>query len=95
MTVHQVEGQLVRAGSGADEFLRRANNVYEDQRRKVLDIEAEHQRRRTETQSGYARKLADVAYEGTEALRRLDAEHANVLSAEKAKLETIGRLRHG
>lgn len=101
MTIHQAAdhgGQLpsttLRAGT-ADEFIRRAPTIYNEQRRRIIDIEAEHERRRVEMKNEFGRKLADIAHEGAEALHRLESDHQRMLAEEKAKLQAIERLRHG
>ena len=87
--------QLTLRSTSVDDFLARAASAYNDQRTRILMIEAEHKRRRTEVESDYGRKLADIAHEGAEALRALDDEHARRLADERAKLVAIERLRHG
>ena len=81
--------------SATDEFLRRAPTIYNDQRRRIIAIEAEHERVRTEIKNDFGKKLADIAHEGAEALRKLDADHQQTLVEEKAKLQAVERLRHG
>jgi hypothetical protein len=79
--------------AGVDDFLRRGGEVWSVQRKRVLDIEEDYQRRRTALTSEYARKLSDVAAEGSEALAALEAEHRGLITEEKAKLAAIARLR--
>jgi hypothetical protein len=79
--------------SGADEFLRRADEVYEQQRKAIQDREAAYLMRRQEMVNNYGRKVSDLAAEGVEALRTLDRQHRAEMNAESEKLEAIGRTR--
>jgi|SRR6185295_17881926 len=104
MTIHHAadhgfsnEGQLPTTSlrSGVDDFLRRAPSVYNEQRRRIIDIEAEHERKRVEMKNDFGRKLAEIAHEGAEALRKLESDHQRTIAEEKTKLQAIERLRHG
>jgi hypothetical protein len=81
--------------SGVDEYLRRADELHEQQRRAVLDKQAAYEAKRTELTTLYARKMSDIASEGADALHKLDAAHRVEMAAENEKLETLGRMRHG
>jgi hypothetical protein len=93
--MNEVTRLTLRGGASVDEFLSRAAQAYNDQRQRIIAIEAEHKRLRTEVESDFGKKLADIAHEGTEALRKLDDEQAGVLAIERSKLQAIARLRHG
>ena len=79
--------------SRVDDFLGRSGEVFAEQRAKVLQLEADYQKKRTEITTGYARRVSDLANEGAEALRKLDAEHQREAAVEEEKLEAIRRLR--
>ena len=81
------------ASTRVDDFLKRGEEVYNEQRSRVLALEAEHQKKRTEIITIYARRVSDLAHESTEALRRFDAKHRQEIEAEEAKLAAIRRLR--
>jgi hypothetical protein len=80
-------------GGSIDDFLRRAPAVYDEQRKRIIDIEAEYERKRVEMRNSFGRKLADIAHEGAEALRKLESDHQRTLTEERAKLASIERLR--
>ena len=86
--------QIRHTNSGVDEFLRRADEVYEQQRKVILDREAAYQARRTEVTTSYARKMSDIANEGADALHKLDAAHRADMLVEQEKLEALGRMRN-
>jgi hypothetical protein len=87
--------RLTISANPTDEFLRRAPTIYNDQRRRIIELEAEHERARTDMKNDFGKKLADIAHEGAEALRKLDTEHRQRLADEQGKLQAIERLRHG
>lgn len=87
--------QVRHTNSAVDEYMRRIDELHEQQRRVVLDREAEYQKRRTEMTTTYARKMSDIAAEGADALHKLDAQHRIDMAVENEKLEALGRMRHG
>ena len=81
--------------SGVDEFLRRADEQYETQRKTVLDKEAVYLAKRQEMSNTYGRKMSDLAAEGADALRKFDRQHQAEMVEENEKLATLARMRDG
>jgi len=80
-------------GTMVDDFLRRTDEVHAQQRRRVQDVEAEYQVKRTAVRNDFARRMSDLADEGVAALKAVDIEFGQLIASEKAKLDTLTRMR--
>ena len=87
------QSKLQAVNSRVDLVLGQVDALYNEQRNRVLSIEANYQKQRTALTCDYARRMNDIAHDGAEALRVLDEQHRQIIAAEEKKLDAIRRLR--
>lgn len=81
------------AATEADRFLASAERLFDQQRRRVLELESRYEKERVSLVDGYRVQMRNLEHQAREALRGLDRKHAVAIADARRILDALTGMR--
>lgn len=86
---------VIHSGDNARALADNVTRAYENQRKKLRDLESEHRLARAKLEDDYQKRIDDLHHEIDEACRNLDQRFNGQIGDARRELEAIAKMRAG